>query len=728
MRPSFLGAISASGSVASDAELPEGLEWSAADAATSAFYGATTPPALYDSVGNTSWRVHEAWNGSNRLVVVHTYNHTTGAWAGPYTAFTNPLTDDDHGAPSIAMDSNGYVVVLGGSHNDTSCLLAVTTAPRDPSAWSSTINLATGTYPHPYFVGGAWHVFIRDGANNNKLLLRKSTSIASGVPTFGGNVEIGNFGADTRWYQGNGYVSGTDIHMLATRANGADTVRQDVYYLIYDTVTGAVRNFDGSVSVASGSLPLDLTTLNASYRIVDQTTGGTSGNISNVLKTDDGVTHITYVDGTGTDNKLYHKSNAGAGWGSALEIGAFATNDALHRYDAQTLTKSAISGDVDIWWVAVSGSFTRGGKIVKRTRAANGTLSAQADVKTPDRTYALDPVVAVLNGHADMRVVFAERWYTASEEKQLRVYAAGDSGIVQRPIAAPASISLDFTSETYNGATFVVVRDQSVSSFASKLDGSWSTFTSNTLRRTDKGLLVEPAATNLLQRARTLSGTGWTATGVVVTADQAADADGLTELELVNKNNSSTSRRVDQTITGAINTTYTFSVNAKAGTFGTVSLRAVLGASVCIKQFNLTTGAVTDVTGGPLATGFVSASAEDLSGGIWRLHLASTSPATNTSHTWGVAPGDNGVTTTGTVYAGSAQVTVGTTPSSLIPGVSAGAVRPADEIYFGVPAGVTTLTYTFDDNSTQQDTVVNHGAYKIPTNLNRRVIKTIVGS
>lgn len=722
----LLAAIGAGG--VSDAELPEGLEWSAADAATSAFYGATTPPALYDPVGNTTWRVHEAWNGSNRLAVVHTYNHTTGVWAGPYTVFTNPLTDDDHGVPSIGMDSNGYVAVFGGSHNDSSCLVAVTTNPRDPTAWSSTINLATGTYPHPYFASGAWLVFIRDGANNEKLLLRKSTSIASGVPTFGGNVEIGSFGADTRWYQGNGFVDGTDIHMLATRANGADTVRQDVYYLIYDTLTGAVRNFDGSVSTAAGSLPLDLATLNASYRIVDQTTGGTSGNIANVLKTDDGVTHITYVDGTGTDNKLYHKSNGGAGWSDPLEIGAFATNDALHRYDAQTLTKSAISGDVDIHWIAAYGSFTRGGKSVKRLRAANGALGAQADVKIPERGYALDPVVAVLNGHPDMRVVLAERWYTASEEKQLRVYVAGDSGIVQRPIAAPATIDIDFTDETYNDATFVVIRDQSVSSFASKLDGSWSTFASNTLRRTDKGLLVEPAATNLLQRSRTLSGTGWTPTGVAVTADQAVDADGLTELELVNKNNGSTSRRVAQTITGAINTTYAFSATGKAGTYGTMCLRTVLGAQLTQKQFNLTTGAITDATAQNLVTGLVSASAEDLGGGLWRCTLVVTSPGSGTTHEYWVLPGDAGLTTTGTIYAGSAQVTVGTTPSSLIPGVSAGAVRPADEIYFGVPVGVTTLTYTFDDDSTQQDTVVNHGAYKIPTNLNRRVIKTIVGT
>ncbi len=50
--------------------------------------------------------------------------------------------------------------------------------------------------------------------------------------------------------------------------------------------------------------------------------------------------------------------------------------------------------------------------------------------------------------------------------------------------------------------------------------------------------------------------------------------------------------------------------------------------------------------------------------------------------------------------------------------------RAADALSFTIPAGVSTLRYTFDDDSTQ-DVSVSPGAYTVPTNLNRPRIKTI---
>lgn len=705
-----------------DAPLPEGLEWFADDGCTRAFYSATTPPAFHDDVSNTTWFSWEAWDFSTRLLKVRTYNHTTGVGTAPVTAIVSPMVDDDHGAPSMCMDAEGHVHIFGCSHG-TPIYHASTLNPRDPSAWSSPITLAAGTYAHPYLVDGTLYVFLREGSNEAHLRMQKTTALAGGVPTFATSIVLGDMGSGARWYQGSGAVVGTDIHMLATREPSAGLMRRDVYYLIYDTLTGNIRNFDGSVAIASANYPVTVATLNASFRLVNQTDAGTDGNIPQ-LAIVDGVSHVAYMDGVTGDHRLFHIASNN-GW-TPLEVGAFGNNDPTHRYDALAITPNAVPGEVDLWWCGEFGGFIRGGKIVKRTRHANGTLGVQSDVKLPDRTYSLDPVVAVQNGHPDMRAVLAEGVTTPAEEQQLRAYVAGDQGIVQWPIDAPDTLNLDFTTGELNGATVIAVRDQSVSSFASRLDGSWATFARDTLRRTDKGLLVEPEGRNLLQRARTLNGSGWTQTGVVVTADQAADADGVMELELINKNVSSTGRRVSQQIVGIVGQTYVCTINAKAGTFETMSLRAVLGAQLTAKQFNLVTGEITNV-GTPETAGFVSALMEYLTDGIWRCALAVTAPASGTAHVWWVVPGDLNVATQGTIYAGAAQVELGAEPSSFIPGTAAGVIRPADEIYFGVPLGVDTLLYTFEDDSTQQDAVINHGAYRIPTNLARRCIKTIVG-
>lgn len=64
--------------------------------------------------------------------------------------------------------------------------------------------------------------------------------------------------------------------------------------------------------------------------------------------------------------------------------------------------------------------------------------------------------------------------------------------------------------------------------------------------------------------------------------------------------------------------------------------------------------------------------------------------------------------------------------SSLIHTDGSAVTRATDELSFKVPSGVTGLRYVFDDDSTQ-DVSVSSGSYTVPTNLNRSIIKRIVG-
>ena len=52
--------------------------------------------------------------------------------------------------------------------------------------------------------------------------------------------------------------------------------------------------------------------------------------------------------------------------------------------------------------------------------------------------------------------------------------------------------------------------------------------------------------------------------------------------------------------------------------------------------------------------------------------------------------------------------------------------RDADSASMTIPSNVSKLRYVFD-NGTVQDVTVSPGAYTIPTNLNRPIIKAILG-
>lgn len=723
-----------SGDLGEGPELPDtyGLTYFATDAPTSAFYASITPSAIYDSVGDCTWVAYEGWNGLQRLVRVAVYNHATNLWDGPYTAFVNPLVGDDHGVPAIAMDADGYVHVIGAGHN-TAMYYASTTVARDPTGWTIATALDAGSYPHPSIVGNNLYVFYRDSpGSNHGRLKRYKASISSGLLTFDPSpIAVVNTGTSTtRVYQGTHVVVGTDIHIVFSRANTADTTRQDVYYFIYNTLNDTIRNFAGT---RSGEINVGRSDLDTYYRLIDQTGPNRQGNIP-ILLIMDGISYVTYVDGT--DDSSYSTKmiiSSGTSFGSPETLFQNIPGNS-HRFDAVAMTESAIDGCIDIWYATDGGDgFDRGGDVSKRTRYFNGTLGSPTLVKSPERTWSLDPITAVRDGLPNLAVIFAERTTDGStEEQQHRIYgASGDGILVKRALLPAANLNLDFTTGTYNGTTFFINRPQAVASYGTQTSGAWTSFGPSTLRRTNKGLLVEPESRNLLQRASALNSAPWTVFSVTVTANSMADADGQTTMETINKTVGSASRRIEQAITGAVNTTYTFSVNCKAGTLGTVSLRNILDGTNCVKQFNLTTGAITDVTGGPTVGGFVSASAENLGNGIWRCSLTSTSTTAATSFLFGLSPGDNGALTTGTVYVGSAQVEISSTPSSHIPTDTVAATRASDDIWIGIPADVNTLTFTFDDNTTQQITGLTEetrAAYKIPTNLNRRYVKSLVGT
>ena len=117
-------------------------------------------PRAYYYNGNT----YVVWQGGeNSDPYIDCYNHATRAWHGAVKVGTNPLTDDDHGAPAVIVDNSGYIHVFYGTHADTPLKYAKSTNPEDISAWTAQSDIGDWV-SYPQIVkdsSGVIHLFMR---------------------------------------------------------------------------------------------------------------------------------------------------------------------------------------------------------------------------------------------------------------------------------------------------------------------------------------------------------------------------------------------------------------------------------------------------------------------------------------------------------------------------------------------------------------------------------------
>lgn len=246
------------------------------------------------------------------------------------------------------------------------------------------------------------------------------------------------------------------------------------------------------------------------------------------------------------------------------------------------------------------------------------------------------------------------------------------------------------------------------------------------------GLLVEPAATNLFKYSEALG--SWDGpSNVTIGANAVAAPDGATTADKLAETAASGDHRILHSDTAAPNGPVTASVFLKAAerTFALVQISdfATAGTETPI---NLSNGAKGTSTAAG-AWSAPSAVTQEIGGGYYRAsHTATKGAGTQAVPIIFTATDILGTTN----YAGAAgsglyvwgmQVETGSVATSYIPTNGSTTTRAADSLSFTVPAGVSTLRYTFDDLSTQ-DVVVAPGAYTVPTTLNRARIRGIVGS
>lgn len=414
----------------------------AADGMNQPWYIATTPTAQKFADLGTAGKTIVLWQAYSpgyREVHAKAYDRATKKWSAKYYVGTDNTTGDDHGVVSYCRDNDGYFWCAGFVHAGNLRVFR-SNSPNDITAWTeqSTVN-GTYTYAHLNNVGGKIYLFLRDGqVSLGQTLVMYSATPSAGSITWGSPTTIGDFGtggSGSRWYQGTNIIRGTDIWMCATKADAADTIRQHVYILVFNTLDGSWRNISSTTTVAAGSLPMNTATLDAGFRRV--TTTGDTGNIPQMCFDIFDDLHIAYMDGSlGSAFTIYHKMySAASGYVTPTTPFAVAqtdSNDDLHRYDGYTVAPQGTG--IDFYTVSAAGlGATRGGNISLAHRDSGGNWTGPSVIRAPEAqgalTFMLDVPVMVRDGGDDFNAIMAEIGYIVT------LGVAGTESVIGRMFA-----------------------------------------------------------------------------------------------------------------------------------------------------------------------------------------------------------------------------------------------------------------------------------------------------
>lgn len=381
------------------------------------------PAAAY--YNNKTYVVWQAGTGFDPYIIY--YDHSSGEWSQAYQVASNPLSADDHGAPCVLIDNNGYVHVFYGCHN-SALKHAKSNSPEDISAFTVQANVTSNaSYPKPIRDGNDIYMFYRKSAGGAAYpeCYRKSPDNGS---TWGAeNTIINSPAAGGRVYVGHVERTGSEIHLAWCYAsNGVD--RYNIYHAYLNTSDGKMYAMDGT------DLGTTITEAeaNTDCKVVDS--GADDASFPSLHLDASGFPWLIYVKGSGVSFDFYHTRWNGAAWTAPVSI---TSTDHLQNYSDFIINSTT---DV-VAYLTTSGQAGWGGDIQKWTWNGAAWGSGGTILSEATSGKQLNGPIVPFNFQSSLELVFCQN-DVSFLMANLKVYAHDGSAFVKRTLEATVWIEV----------------------------------------------------------------------------------------------------------------------------------------------------------------------------------------------------------------------------------------------------------------------------------------------
>ena len=383
------------------------------------------PMGVYDSTADKTFFAYVTTPDTVDLSIsIQEYNHATSAYGTANEAILNYTyaSANYHGVPCVNVDPDGYIHVIGGSHNST-LKYAISDSPRDISAFTAQSDISGNyTYPKLAFVGSTGYLFVRGQYTDYDFYLRKTTSLSGGAATWGAHSELLTFGTNTRAYAGNYVINGTDIIIPLYMSDSGDTFRQDLFVIVYDTTNDTIRNMEDTVSYGSGDWPISGTDMDTYFRVVNMGSDTATGTPNIALINGNPIV----VYGQGDSSISLWDINViewnGTAWGTPVRIG-----QAYEQYASVNIIVDS-SNNVVVRWEQDREN-TGNSSLMEATRTGS-TWSREVCLLDGD-TISLSQLGGVKDAQDELNV-FTANGLTGSGNVAgtYKIFGLGSSGVV----------------------------------------------------------------------------------------------------------------------------------------------------------------------------------------------------------------------------------------------------------------------------------------------------------
>ena len=404
---------------------PVGDDYFADDSAVFGWYYYCYPNAIYYNN-----RTYVTYQGDGFYAYITYYDHENKTWSPRYYVGESQLSNDDHGAPAMWIDNEGYIHVVYGAHNDP-LMHAMSVRPERIDRFEMLPNLDTGssTYPNVAYdtENNIVHLWYRKFPGGSICNLEYMSSSDNGQTWSSPKVLVtippGHF-----IYKSVGGLDNLDpnkIHFTWTLYNSSDPYGigvsyYNVYYGYFDTSTSLVYNVTGH---SQGSTV-------------------TEDEWPNMLALDTGGNHVTgpnmKVPSDSSNPYLVFNVVSRLGTGARTSTMVYWTGTEWSGMNNISTTTTNGASDIIIYSSTnISAFVTTGSDITHWTWDGSEWTFVEYCYKSSDSggnylTYATVPVGAKWTGSSDpeIQIVFTE--HIPAGGKHTKGYAWGVNGIVQR--------------------------------------------------------------------------------------------------------------------------------------------------------------------------------------------------------------------------------------------------------------------------------------------------------